>query len=599
MAGSTASASISRPTLGRGPDGFDPNAPFFKALAEDPLLSRARLIAEPWDVGPGGYQLGAFGPDFAEWNDRFRDAARRFWRGDPGVRGEIATRMAGSRDVFPRAAAPSKGVNFVVAHDGFTLADLMAYERKHNEANGEGNRDGTDANFSWNHGVEGPSEDPAIARRRARDQRNLLTLLFASRGTPMLAMGSELGFSQGGNNNAYAQDNATTAIDWSGADAFADRLHSAARGDPPRPPCPVARRLPDRGAVRPGCGLPDVEWRDAEGPLTPSRWNEPAGAVLVAVFAAPHGDGVDRVAVAMNRAIRTWSSRFRRRAPAWAGGRSSTADRPDAPERPVGLADRRRLGARSWLILAESPLANMGLSGGPPSAETIDALASAVGIAAEWWDVGGKRTIVSPETKIALLTALGLGGRQRSAGARKPGQSSTRRAGAASPASLVLRVDEPLVRPCATAAGLRGRIECEDGKVLEWRVDAGDGAQSDPARRPHGRRATGPAARPADRPSSAHRRRRRVRTARSRRRRPIVPRRRTGSASASPRNSTRCGARAIRASATFRRWRWPARRRAARGRPISASARCTCCSRATASGRAPIIRPTGAFSTRS
>ncbi len=236
--------------LGRGPDGFDPHAPFFQALAEDPVLRRARLIAEPWDVGPGGYRLGAFGPAFAEWNDRFRDAARRFWRGDAGMRGEIATRMAGSRDVFARAAAPSKSVNFIVAHDGFTLADLVSYEKKHNEANGEHNRDGTDANYSWNNGVEGPSEDPAIVAARARDQRNLLTLLFASRGTPMLAMGSELGFSQGGNNNAYAQDNATTAIRWSDADAsliaFTRRLAAGA----PRPSGPVARRLSDRRTVR-------------------------------------------------------------------------------------------------------------------------------------------------------------------------------------------------------------------------------------------------------------------------------------------------------------------------------------------------------------
>ena len=222
--------------LGRGPDGFNPNAPFFQALAEDPIVREARLIAEPWDVGPGGYQLGAFGPSFAEWNDHFRDAARRFWRGDPGLRGEIATRMAGSRDIFARAEAPSKGVNFVVAHDGFTLADLVTYERKHNEANGEGNRDGTDANFSWNHGVEGPTQDPAILAARARDQRNLLLLLLASRGTPMLAMGSELGFSQGGNNNAYAQDNATTAIDWSAVDgsliAFVRRLVAIRRSRP-------------------------------------------------------------------------------------------------------------------------------------------------------------------------------------------------------------------------------------------------------------------------------------------------------------------------------------------------------------------------------
>ncbi|MBV8793426.1 MAG: bifunctional glycogen debranching protein GlgX/4-alpha-glucanotransferase, partial [Hyphomicrobiales bacterium] len=181
--------------LGRRDTGFDPEAPFFQALAADPLLVKACLIAEPWDVGPGGYRLGQFGPAFAEWNDHFRDAARRFWRGDPGLRGEIGTRMAGSRDVFARASAPSKGVNFVVAHDGFTLRDLVSYDHKHNEANGEHNRDGTDNNNSWNHGVEGPSDDPAIVESRSRDERNLLLLLLASRGTPMLSMGSELGFS--------------------------------------------------------------------------------------------------------------------------------------------------------------------------------------------------------------------------------------------------------------------------------------------------------------------------------------------------------------------------------------------------------------------
>ena len=225
--------------LGRGPNGFDPHAPFFKALAEDPIVSRARLIAEPWDIGPGGYQLGRFGPDWAEWNDHFRDATRRFWRGDQGLRGELATRLAGSRDVFADAAAPSKSVNFVVAHDGFTLADLVSYDRKHNEANGEQNRDGTDANNSWNHGVEGPSNDPAVVAARARDQRNLLTVLFAARGTPMLAMGAELGFSQAGNNNAYAQDNASTAIDWAHADAELQRFRepSRSRFAAPIPPC--------------------------------------------------------------------------------------------------------------------------------------------------------------------------------------------------------------------------------------------------------------------------------------------------------------------------------------------------------------------------
>ena len=248
--------------LGRTSRGFDPHAGFFEALDADPIVSKARLIAEPWDIGPGGYQLGRFGPAYAEWNDRYRDAARRFWRGDAGFRGEIATRLAGSRDIFSDAAAPSKSINFIVAHDGFTLADLVAYEHKRNEANGEQNRDGTDANYSWSHGVEGPTNNAAILAARGHDQRNLLATLFAARGTPMLAMGAELGFSQGGNNNAYAQDNATTAIDWRRKDEalvrFTARLICARRAHPA-----LARDAFLSGEPFDDTGLPDVAWRDS------------------------------------------------------------------------------------------------------------------------------------------------------------------------------------------------------------------------------------------------------------------------------------------------------------------------------------------------
>ncbi len=466
--------------LGREPDGFDPNALFFRALAEDPVLRRARLIAEPWDVGPGGYRLGSFGPAFGEWNDRFRDAARRFWRGDAGMRGEIATRIAGSRDVFARAAAPSKSVNYIVAHDGFTLADLVSYERKHNEANGEHNRDGTDANCSWNNGVEGPSEDPAIVAARSRDQRNLLTLLFASRGTPMLAMGSELGFSQGGNNNAYAQDNATTAIHWADADssviAFTRRLAQARRAHPA-----LSRDAFLTGEPFDASGLPDVEWRDAEGPMTPSAWNEPAGPLLVAVFAAPHDGGVDRVAFAMNRSKNEEAELHSPEPrPGMAWRRLVDSHDPEAPERPVAIADRERLHASSCLILAENPAPGGGLRGGPPAAATVDALASAAGIAGDWWDVSGKRTIVSPETKIALLTSLGL-----EAGSEAQARESltrvldeTRRRRV--PYSLVLRADGSLAAPLRNAPkGCEARIECEDGRILEWRVGAGEGERGD------------------------------------------------------------------------------------------------------------------------
>jgi glycogen debranching enzyme GlgX/4-alpha-glucanotransferase len=465
--------------LGRRANGFDPNAPFFQALAADSVLAKARLIAEPWDVGPGGYQLGRFGPPFAEWNDRFRDAARRFWRGDAGLRGEIATRMAGSRDVFASAAAPSKGVNFIVAHDGFTLRDLVSYAHKHNEANGENNRDGTDNNLSWNHGVEGPSEDPAILAARSRDERNLLTLLIASRGTPMLSMGMELGFSQGGNNNAYAQDNATSAIDWRAADAsliaFTARLIRARQGNPA-----LSRDAFLTGAPFDASGLADVEWRDADGPMTQSGWSDPAGAVLVAVFGAPQGDGADRVAVAMNRS----SAEAEIRLPAPRSGMAwralVDAHDPEAPERRIALADRVRLPARSSLILAEARTASGSPDSGAPSAETIDALAGAAGIAGEWWDVRGKRTIVTPETKIALLTALGLEveseAEARDSLTRLVDETQRRRL----PFSLVLRLDEPPVAPLRDLpGGGEARIEPEDGATIEWRVEAGDGARRD------------------------------------------------------------------------------------------------------------------------
>ena len=464
-------------SLGRHDGGFDPEAPFFEALAADPLLVNARLIAEPWDVGPGGYRLGQFPPAFAEWNDRFRDAARRFWRGDPGLRGQVATRMAGSHDLFARAPAPSKGVNFVVAHDGFTLRDLVSYERKHNEANGEKNRDGTDNNFSWNHGVEGPSEDPGIVEARSRDERNLMTLLLASRGTPMLAMGSELGFSQGGNNNAYAQDNATTAIDWPNADAsltaFVTRLIAVRRANEA-----LKRDAFLTGSPFDASQLPDVEWRDADGTMTSSGWNDPEGAVFVAVFAAPQGDGVNRVAVAMNRS--NADTELRLPLPRAGMGWRVLVDThdPAAPERWLKLADRVRFRARSSLIIGEAPIANGGLHSGAPSVETIDKLATAAGIAGEWFDVAGKRTVVAEETKIALLTALGLDvkseAQARDSLTRLVDDAERRRL----PFSLVLRLGEPLVAPLRdVASATDARIVREDGAVAEWPVEPADGVR--------------------------------------------------------------------------------------------------------------------------
>ena len=198
------------PIIARGP-GFDPHAPIFAELAVEPLLADRIMIAEPWDIGPGGYQLGNFPPHWLEWNDRYRDDVRRFWKGEATI-GTLATRIAGSSDLF---GADCRSVNFLAAHDGFTLADTLAYEHRDNHANGEDNRDGHGENHSWNCGAEGPSDDPDVRARRAADARALLGTLFASTGTIMLTAGDELGRSQRGNNNAYCQD---MPVDWAGRD---------------------------------------------------------------------------------------------------------------------------------------------------------------------------------------------------------------------------------------------------------------------------------------------------------------------------------------------------------------------------------------------
>ena len=208
------------PVLGRGADGtFDALGPLMQACGQDPVLSTRKLVAEAWDLGPGGYQVGGFPPGWAEWNDRFRDDVRAFWLGPPhGQNGSVAAlarRLSGSADLFEhRGRRPWATVNFVTAHDGFTLRDLVSYDRKHNDANGEGGRDGTDTNTSFNHGTEGDTNDPAVAAARQQAMRTLLATLLVSQGTPMLLAGDEWGRTQGGNNNPYCQDNETSWVDW-------------------------------------------------------------------------------------------------------------------------------------------------------------------------------------------------------------------------------------------------------------------------------------------------------------------------------------------------------------------------------------------------
>ncbi len=272
--------------LGRGDHGFDARAAFFHAVAQDPVLAGLKMIAEPWDIGPGGYQLGRFPRDWLEWNDRFRDGVRSFWLGGASTRGEFAQRLCASSDLFhANGREPAASVNFLVAHDGFTLRDLLTYERKRNEANGEDNRDGHSANLGWNCGVEGPTDDPKVLALRSRLQRALLATLLLAQGTPMLAAGDELGHSQGGNNNLYCQDNAATWIAWPHADdtliAFTSRL-IALRAD----------SLPLAGhwySGQPGGnGLHDLGWLREDGqPLAGDDWRDLRPRALGALIGAP------------------------------------------------------------------------------------------------------------------------------------------------------------------------------------------------------------------------------------------------------------------------------------------------------------------------
>ncbi len=254
------------PILFRTAGGFAPAGATARALLEDPVLSDRILIAEPWDIGPGGYQLGRFPERFLEWNDRARDRLRRLWRGDRGMTGDLATVLAGSSDVFGGGVV--RGVTFLAAHDGFTLADLVSHSHKHNEANGEDNRDGHDDNHSWNNGVEGESDDPAILAARKRDIRALLSTLFACRGTIMLTAGDEFGRSQKGNNNAYAQDNAITWVDWQALDEDLLAHASFLSG--------LRQRFPVLSETSFFTGRNDVTWLHPDGePMQDWQWQNP------------------------------------------------------------------------------------------------------------------------------------------------------------------------------------------------------------------------------------------------------------------------------------------------------------------------------------
>ena len=264
-------------TLARPEEMFDAHSAFLTACIQDPVLAHVKLIAEPWDVGPGGYQVGRFPPGWAEWNDKFRDTVRDVWVGQLTA-GALAPRLCASADLFNhRGRKPSASVNFVTAHDGFTIADLVSYNEKHNEANGEGNNDGNSDNRSFNHGVEGPTDDPEIVALRQQQMRNMLATLLASQGTPMLLAGDEFARTQGGNNNAYCQDNETSWLDWEAAARHAPLAAFVRRLIALRRELPALRQ--NRflsGEISDATGMKDVMWIGVDGiEVTAEQWTDP------------------------------------------------------------------------------------------------------------------------------------------------------------------------------------------------------------------------------------------------------------------------------------------------------------------------------------
>ena len=297
-------------SLGREKHGFDPGAGFFDAIRQDPVLSRRKMIFEPWDIGPGGYQLGGHPPGSAEWSDRFRDSTRKFWRGDEGMRGEVARRLSGSGDIFDHSGRrPWSTINFITAHDGFTLHDLASYAEKHNEANGEDGQDGHNENCSANWGVEGETDDPVIIALRERVKRSLLTTMMLSLGTPMLQAGDEFGRTQHGNNNAYCQDNEISWLDWimretpEGATLveFVARL-AALRRD--YGVLHSAKYL--HGLESPLEGVSDIDWFGMTGqPLEQQDWDNPIEKTLIMRRALRRDDGRIEVVMLLLNAAET------------------------------------------------------------------------------------------------------------------------------------------------------------------------------------------------------------------------------------------------------------------------------------------------------
>ncbi|MCB8822190.1 glycogen debranching protein GlgX [Microvirga rosea] len=353
--------------LGREPHGFDEDGRFLDTVRQDPALSEVKLIAEPWDCGPGGYQVGRFAPGWAEWNDRYRDTVRAYWKGDEGKLPELATRLTASSDIFnKRGRKPWASVNFVTAHDGFTLNDLVSYNDKHNEANGEDNRDGHDNNLSFNYGVEGPTDDPAIRSVRLRQIRNMLATLLFSQGTPMLLAGDEFARSQHGNNNAYAQDNDISWIDWAGIDEDGlELLNFTRKLINLRHALPILRRGRFlTGVYNEELDVKDVTWLTPTGDeMTPEHWQNPnARCISVLLDGRAQPTGIRRRGTDMTLLLilNAYDDVVKCKLPDVTGGQSwmclvdtNQPDLQDAPE--FAFGDEYPVTGHSLLLLQLKP----------------------------------------------------------------------------------------------------------------------------------------------------------------------------------------------------------------------------------------------------
>ncbi len=438
-------------TLGRRDDGFDPQAPLLSAMRQDPVLRDRIIIAEPWDIGPGGYQLGRFAPGWGEWNDRFRDDVRRFWRGDDAMLGALATRLAGSADVFGAARGVADSVNYVAAHDGFTLRDLVSYAGRHNWANGEEGRDGSGENHSWNNGAEGATEAAGINARRAADVRALLATLLLARGTPMLNMGDEAGRTQHGNNNAYAQDNALSWFDWAGMDTalsdFTARLVRARLRHP---------------ALHGGQALTaqEVTWLALDGSALRDWHGSRSLAMLL-------HEGDARLLVVVHGAADAATLHLSppREGHAWRLLADSAS-----PLRDGAVRGTEALAPRCVLLLEEAPLPDTA-----PATDdaTLRALATAAGIAPQWHDLAGHETQVPRDTLQALLHALDL---PAACQAQARESLALLAAPRALPVQLTVPQGQGFALPLARAGRVALLLRREDGSEQRFIIGAEEGA---------------------------------------------------------------------------------------------------------------------------